>query len=569
MGSFAYPQIPRIRRGRNGPGRLSSINFTWVAKTTLSGVVTTPFVCCEEIRVAGLSQLLWQGGILVLLLICLNYEIAAQDPVTQWTKIQQKKELTKAMDLLEGWVNQGAAAGLGDLYWDNRDDGHSAVNLQRFPEMKKVEYAPSEAKTLGWGLQQRVLPHTTVGNSSTAHSDIKRGSQTRFAYTNRRLHDVLYRQYRGNNLYIYPEHRDHDLGNRRRTGKKYDDPKNKRSGYGDLFPTNTPYLITSQGSSGSDKPFIATVARTIGAFRPEVRARLEQLGLLMPTVQMLLRSTQRQVKGWDDYFSGRAHPAVFDGKQLNPVAMVRAAHAMTLATIPPLVQLEIVEEDRMVPDRDYFARPGFTEKISDTPAVIARVWRGYPMTRRMVVSAKGSIDPNQRPLKFKWVVLRGDPTRVKITPLGPQGSEAEIVIEYTPRRAASWNEDLWSNRIDLGVFARNGDAVSAPAFITWYTLDNEERSYDAAGRIREIEYGTGRFVDPRLGATNTWRDTYHWKGSDLQGWTRTDREGRVREFSADGQVVSIPDRLPGGETNPKETQNQIPKSPPDQSESAK
>ncbi len=467
---------------------------------------------------------------------------------SQKAKEQQKKELTESRDMLQRLVNQGKASGLEDVYWDNRDNGHSTVNLKNFPKLKKVHYNPSEVKTRGWGLQGRVLENTTVGNSSTAHSDIRQGSQTRTAYTSPWMYDVLHRQYRGNNLYIYPEHRDHDPGNKRMLGKKYNGGEKKRTGYGDLMPTNTPYLITSQGSSGTDKPFISTVIRTIAAFRPDVRARLEKDGLLMPTVQMLLRSTNRQVKNWDDYFSGKAHPAVFDGKQLNPVAMVRAAQAMTLETIPPLVQLKVLEEVPQTPGRDYFAPRQFTELLGNTPSAIARIWRGVSNTRRMVVSAAESIDPIDRPLNFKWVVLRGNPENVQITKKDTRGSEVEIVIQFFHRQPALWDDDLWSNRLDIGVFATDGKAVSAPAFITWFTLDNEERTYDDKGRIQEIEYGTGRFVDPRLGANNTWKDVYHWDGSHLKGWTRFYKNGRKEVFSADGAVTE-PQSDPVGEKN--------------------
>ena len=54
----------------------------------------------------------------------------------------------------------------------------------------------------------------------------------------------LYRQYRGGQLYVYPEHRDHDPGH------------NGQGGYGDLFPTNSPCVVISQGSSGSDRAFV-------------------------------------------------------------------------------------------------------------------------------------------------------------------------------------------------------------------------------------------------------------------------------------------------------------------------
>ncbi len=42
-------------------------------------------------------------------------------------------------------------------------------------------------------------------------------------------------------------------------------------GYGDLYPTNTPYLIISQGSSGSDQPFMRAIPFTLAASAPRSR----------------------------------------------------------------------------------------------------------------------------------------------------------------------------------------------------------------------------------------------------------------------------------------------------------
>src|SRR5204863_8237323 len=93
--------------------------------------------------------------------------------------------------------------------------------------------------------------HVTFGNSSTSAPAHLGGSNPRTAYTSARGLDMLYKQYRGNNLYIYPEHRDHDPGPPRRMGENkkqsdHDAGHNGRGvvrgeeGYGDLYPTNTP-----------------------------------------------------------------------------------------------------------------------------------------------------------------------------------------------------------------------------------------------------------------------------------------------------------------------------------------
>lgn len=390
--------------------------------------------------------------------------------------------------LLTAWAKEGTAAGnVGDWY-DNRDGEHSPLDLRPYPQLQKVKYSDEDIKhRRHWALQPRVLPHVVFGNSSTSAPPHLTGSNPRTLYCARDGLPLLHRQYRGNNLYIYPEHRDHDPGH-----------NGLGDGYGDLFPTNTPYLLISQGSSGSDQPFMRALPFTLAAFRPEVKQRLIDNGLLMPTVQMILRRCNRGITSSTDYLSGKAHPTVFEGGQVDPVAMVQLAHRLQLDSLPPLVQLKVVEEDEPgAAGADYFDPPWLTEKHADTPSVIARIWRGRQRTRRLVVSAADSIDLNKKPLTFHWVLLRGDAKRVTITPQEKDSRSATITVTYHERRPIAPGAALQSNRIDIGVFADNGAHLSPPAFVTFFSLDSEARTYDDRGRIVEIGHGMG-VLEPKL-----------------------------------------------------------------------
>ena len=318
------------------------------------------------------------------------------------------------------------------------------------------------------------MPGVVFGNSSTAAPLNNGGSNVRQYYSAPRGLPFLYQQYRANNLYIYPEHRDHD-------------PE-----HGDVFPANSPYLITSQGSSSSDQPFMRAIPYTLAAFRPEVKKKLVDEGLLMPTLQLILRSTYTLLKHPSDYLTGRAHPSVFEGKGVDPIAMIDFAHAITLETLPPMIQLAVEEEDHTIPGVDFFdATPN--EKLADTPCAIARVFRGREQTHRMVISAEKSFDPraDPQPLRFEWVVLRGDRTLVKIRPLNTNASRVEITVPYQARRAISAENPMASNRIDIGAFVHNGAHYSAPGFITCFSLANETRAYDAEGKLIERAFGVG------------------------------------------------------------------------------
>ncbi len=382
-------------------------------------------------------------------------------------------------DLLRKWHANGSVAGNGGDYYDNRDGGHSLLNTARYPQLQKIEYSQEQIKArLNWGVQRKLLPYVVFGNSSTAASPEQGGSNVRSYYTDRAGLSFLFLQYAGNNLYIYPEHLDHDPGH------------NGVGGYGDLFPTNTPYLIASQGSSGTDQPFMQALPYVLAAFRPEVKKKLAESGFLMPVIQMILRITGKNLEGVEEYLTGKAHPTVFEGKSLDARAMVEMAHGIAAANTPPVALIKVVQEDTPTPGVDYFD-PGLTEKLADTPMTIARIFRGSNYLRKIIVSAEESKDLNDRPLKYYWTILRGDSNRIKIEYRNPAHSVAEITVPYQDRRPIAEHSKLESNRIDIGVFVHNGVYFSPPSFLTFYTLDNESRTYKADGRPLEIAYGAG------------------------------------------------------------------------------
>src|SRR6516164_2795280 len=323
----------------------------------------------------------------------------------------------KVGDLLRQWWKEGTAAGnVGDFY-DNRDREHSPLNMTVYPQLQKITYSAEDLKfRRDWAAQGSVLPKVVFGNSSTSAPFLLGGRNPRHYYSSSRGLAILYQHYTHNNIYIYPEHRDHDPGH-----------NGKGDGYGDAYPANTPYLITSQGSSGSDQPFMQAIPFTLAAFRPEVKKKLVEAGLLMPTLQMIFRSTNKHLKRPEEYLTGKAHPSVFEGSWVNDLEMIKLAHAIEPGNIPPMVQLKVEKEDQPMLGIDYFEVQG-TEKLADTPASISRIFRGKDYRRKMVVSAEGSYDINKRPLKYHWVILRGDPKRITIKPQGENDSKAEITV---------------------------------------------------------------------------------------------------------------------------------------------
>jgi len=425
----------------------------------------------------------------LLLLLFVFLPALAQDDSPD--KLKEKPITTapgKVGDLLRQWWKEGTAAGnVGDIY-DNRDRAHSDLDTGPYPQLTRYVYSEADLKVRkDWAGQRQLMPGVVFGNSSTSAPPTQGGSNVRMYYVSPAGLAFLYKQYTNNNVYIYPEHRDHDPGH-----------NGRGDGFGDLYPTNTPFLFTSQGSSGSDQPFMRAIPFTLAAFRPEVKKKLAETGLLMPTLQMIFRSTyidpaiRNKKPGPDpkDYLTGKAHPSVFEGAWVDDLAMVQMAHDIRLDNLPPMVQLRVPSEDLAIPGQDFFDVSN-SEELATTPVVIARLVRGKNFTRTIRVSAEGSYDLNKKPLTFTWAILRGDPKRIKITPRNKEQSSVDIEVSYHERRPISQGAAMESNRVDIGVFVHNGSYYSAPGFVTFYSLDSEARAYNKKGDVLEIGYGLG------------------------------------------------------------------------------
>lgn len=419
---------------------------------------------------------------------------------------------------------RGAAAGnYGDLY-DNRDRGHSRLALAEFPQLDAVEYAP-EAQAIGldYGLNDRIAFNApTFGNSSTAISDPAIGrSLPRFAMTSPGSMARIYRLYASNHLYVYPEHRDHDAGP------------------GDLFPANTPYMLISQGSSGSDRPFLRAIALMLAALRPDVKTFLRAQGLIAPTLQMLLR---RGLAGdGAAYLEGPVHPSAFDGARLDFGRLARLAASLRRDSVPPAARMaaDLAGTTGHPPDS---LPEGISEDLFETPAAIGRAARGLARDRLYVLDAGPTVDPNGRPLRFVWRMLRGDPDAVTITPLDPESRRVEIRIGWHERRPAPGRPDLTTDRVDVGLFADNGAWISAPAFLSLVFPSHERREYAPDGRILSVDFAAPdlarRYQDALIFPARDWRDAFVYDDQDrLLGWTRQRADGTHADYTRHGYRV--------------------------------
>ena len=433
--------------------------------------------------------------------------------------------------LLNRLVREGrAAGGRGDFY-DNRDNGHSNMPSATSFDMTRIEYGPEAvAADLSRGVK---IPHLfggpTIGNSSTAiTSKPYWRSMSRRALTIAGGPDQLFRQYRRNQLYVYPEHKDHDPF------------------FGDLYPAQTPYMLITQGSSGSDRPMLIGLAMALSALKPEVKADLTARGLIAPTLQMLIRRSMEGIETDEDYLSPRAHPAVFDAQKLDFERLVAQANALDKDTVPPATALRVVKELRPTQRIEMFGDT-YDERFFDTPHAVARIARGAYGQRMIGLSAAPTTDPNGRKLIFHWRVLTGGTEGVKITPLSDDGAEVEITFPWQTNLTAPGRGDMSTRRLDVMAVADNGAGLGAPAFVSVLfparqvvEFDGEKPVsiiYDAASRLDQYE-------DPALFPLRNWRDDYSYDAdANLLGWTRTHGDGTIQRFTRHGALVERSDDL--------------------------
>lgn len=424
---------------------------------------------------------------------------------------------------------EGVAAGNhGDLY-ENRDRGHSRLPPEAHPQLTHVAYdVDAREAGLDFGPAGPVIFEAPlIGNSSTA---IKNGpywrSLPRRALTVENGSLRLYQNYLAGQMHVYPEHRDHDPD------------------HGDLIPANTPFFFISQGSSGSDQPHLEALAMVLAAFKPETKAFLQANQLLAPTVQMVFRRSLAVVRSREAYLSGQAHPSVIPREQINLVRMVQLANALTPETVPPMVRLAVLSETEAVEGIDYFGE-GLSERLLDTPAAIARIWRSHVHSRSMVVSVEATRDLQGRAPEFIWRVMRGDPARTRIEPLDDRGLRARITVDWQLPRPVPGHPEIRSNRVDIGVFARSGELDSTPGLISILLPQHETRRYGVGpnGEMRiesrDFRVSQDSYADPVVFPRSNWRDVYDYDTQGtLLGWERQGADGWMR-FDAAGRRITV------------------------------
>ncbi len=432
---------------------------------------------------------------------------------------------------VSAWLSEGTAAGAAGVLYVNRDNDTQPLDVARYPGLMRLGYAREMAdRQLNIGLPNTLfatpdgeLLIPVIGHSSMGYLNSPYWrSQPRAVCGDPRQTTLQSVFLLGSQLFFYPTYGDYDL----RTG--------------DLFPANVPYFMAVAGPLNAERPFVEAAAAALTAMRPDTRAALARNGLLMPTLQMFFRASQRTVQKREDYLTGLAHPPAFQAANLDVARLVRMAHDLTTNDIPPVVLLSVQSETQMIPDRDFFDILR-SERQFDSTLAVARVFRGAARTRTLEIRALCKYTHAQ----LHWVVLQGDPSKISFAPCATNSSLMKVTVaHHEPFPTPAGNgQSIMTARVDIGVIAETPAGFSMPSFISFCFLSNERRVYAGDGRILSIDYTRPQagYTDPLMSYTRNWKDTYQYDAQGrLTGWRRA-RGRDTEEFTSYGHRIVATD----------------------------
>ena len=414
------------------------------------------------------------------------------------------------------------------LVYINRDNNSSAVDMSDLPGVLKLIYSNAMIdRRLQLGTPHSLLIAENsgslipvVGNSSLGF--IKSSywrCQPRAIFNDPELIGKQVVMLLSNQIYCYPTYSDYRMAS------------------GDLFTANTPYYVAVSGGSGAEKAYTKAIAEAICALPGDTRRYLSDKGLLMPTMQTLLRGTQRGITGRDGYLSGPAHPAAFLPSQLDRDRLIACAARLTTNSIPPLAMIQVEDVSGLNPALDM---PTYVhnESLFATHMAVVRVFRAYPYKR----SYKVTVHCQATSAVIRAVLLQGLSDRVAIerSREDPRTWLVEVAHHAPFDTPTADGGAIRTTRVDIGFLAESEVGISMPAILSVCFLGNEKRVYDEKGLLRSIDYRrpTAPYTDPLLTYEREWKDVFnHDAQGRITGWTRVRPRRKKEPFTAYGDLA--------------------------------
>ncbi|MDA3926906.1 MAG: hypothetical protein PF904_19680 [Kiritimatiellae bacterium] len=431
-----------------------------------------------------------------------------------------------ASNLINSLDKESTSNNIPTIIYVNRDNNATTIDTEKYPGLLTLKYTNAfKKRNLNMGQPNtlfvnensgRLIP--AVGNSSMGfiNSSYWR-CQPRALFNDPVCIQNQIALLMGNQIFCYPTYSDYNPTR------------------GDLFSANTPYYIAVAGQAKSEKIYVEAVIATISALRNSTREYLSRKGLLMSTIQMLLRKSQKSINGDRDYLTGIAHPAAFQTSQLDIEKLINNAHALTTNSIPPLVFISVKDKSELNPQLD-MPTCVYSEQLFNTHLAVACVFRAFPYKRRLSVKTFCKDED----AKIHCVILQGDPNKILITQSEENPKEWIIEIaHHTPfMTPISGGAKILTSRADIGFFAENANGLSLPAIVSCNFLGNEKRTYTPDGKLLSIDYRrhTAPYTDPLLSYPRNWKDEFkHDSHGHITGWTRI-RARKTEQFTAYGDL---------------------------------
>lgn len=333
----------------------------------------------------------------------------------------------------------------GDLYF-NRDRGHSALAVKDFPGVTSVQMsAAAKEKGVDLDFPNTAFRYPVFGNCSRAlvsgplWRSLPRALVTSQAFRLKAISGF----YLSNQIWVFPVVNDcPPLGR-----------------YGDVFASQTPYWIATQGRSWSDQYYLKAALEVSRSLDPVVKKEIVERGHLAPTIQAIIRKSLKSVTDETEYLTEKAHPTAFPANGLDMEKLKTLSSSLSKDSIPPVAVIKGVAVGQT-------KNGGNAARMPELTYVSACAWafvlRSGDISRTFVIAADGAGE-------YEFSVVHGAPGAAKIEKLRPDVARVTLDKSLITQ----------SNRVDIAIFGKTPSSNwGAPAFVSFAVLDPEAEYCD-------------------------------------------------------------------------------------------
>ena len=315
------------------------------------------------------------------------------------------------------------------IWYENRDGWHANYG----GAFENTIQTSNNETAWGINLNESYANGIVISNSSTAKGpDEDYGSNTRIPDNGKIWWYLIRELWKSGVIQFFPEHADYDSL--------------------DWFKLNQPYVLTTQGSSGSEANEVDRCRKIVSALKPEVRRWLIDKKRVGDVVSYLLRSNQ-----YSGYLDPLSHRVVVDTSDATQEDINLAA-SITLDTIPPSLKINVISDSLQGND---------TQEIWDshtvrTDEVVGFIRRTNAQIRTIVVELEAN-----KLCQLHWIKSQGVSA---ITYDNPEKTRATITIPLQGNFDVAKPDGsiIESNRVELIAVAHDGTHYSSPVFVTEY-----------------------------------------------------------------------------------------------------